>query len=627
MFQLQVDWERWERVCDVRNNRTRTHKIAYQPSAPQLWETPSQQAKEHAPLLTLEHAVCPTLNDPSMHSDILQGLDLDAPAGLSFHQLPTINDTLPDHPTQFDKDWPQYLRPLPANIFPADYQYLKSKGALTIPGAPLRDALLHSFTFFVYPFLPAIDIGQVIARIQRNTGNRISLLLFQAIMHSAIPFVDTAILHNHGYKSKRQASQVFFRRVELLYKLDTETNPLALVQSLILMSLQCAGGHGLKDAWHYIGVAISLAQSIESDHRAVEIPPRLWKRVMWSCYMRDQITALTTQRPMRVSARDFRLPPLTADDFEPYPLLPFHRDTGARPNSPRQWDALIEMCLALTRCCLIIAYLLDRQYISSSCYGCSMDETTTRIVPRDLAPAAFNVKHCHTMLEEWHRSLRHDLKWHQQDAPLEMEPAWDTAIRIHRAVLQALYLVGKSALHSPQLTRLGCHPVLKGFSQTQVHEAATRILDIFSNLDSCGLVAFMPEVGAAVLQPAVIDCLYNLKSQDSAVRELAIANFQFCTRILRQMSGTYAATDRMLSLAGAGIQKLQAMAHNVDGARTDIPGPAINEDQNEGLSPYVLIHSENSLLRNVRTTSEERSFLGGLLAPSHGRNQDSSLNP
>lgn len=113
------------------------------------------------------------------------------------------------------------------------------------------------------------------------------------------------------------------------------------------MSLQCAGRHGLKDAWHYIDVAISIAQSIESDNRAVEITSSLWKRVMCSCYRRDQITGLTMQKPTRTNATDFRLPPLTADDFEPVPIrdqmISFHRDTGARRNSTEQWNAPIEM--------------------------------------------------------------------------------------------------------------------------------------------------------------------------------------------------------------------------------------------------------------------------------------------
>lgn len=65
----------------LETNRKRTHKMTYQRSVPKLWETQSQQVKKNAPFLNLDDAVCPTLNDASVHSDILQDLDLDAPAG------------------------------------------------------------------------------------------------------------------------------------------------------------------------------------------------------------------------------------------------------------------------------------------------------------------------------------------------------------------------------------------------------------------------------------------------------------------------------------------------------------------------------------------------------------------
>ncbi|KAE8420592.1 hypothetical protein BDV36DRAFT_249196 [Aspergillus pseudocaelatus] len=63
---------------------------------------------------------------------------------------------------------PQYISPLPLGLSSADRDYLRMKGALNIPKAELRDALLECFALFVHPLLPVIDLGDVYSRIESN---------------------------------------------------------------------------------------------------------------------------------------------------------------------------------------------------------------------------------------------------------------------------------------------------------------------------------------------------------------------------------------------------------------------------------------------------------------------------
>jgi HSP20 family molecular chaperone IbpA len=43
---------------------------------------------------------------------------------------------------------------------------------------------------------------------------------------------------------------------------------------------------------------------------------KLWKRIWWSCFMRDRLVALGMRRPTRIKAEDYDVPMLREEDFE-----------------------------------------------------------------------------------------------------------------------------------------------------------------------------------------------------------------------------------------------------------------------------------------------------------------------
>lgn len=111
---------------------------------------------------------------------------------------------------------PSYLKPLPARIGPHEVVYLTNKGALAIPALPLRNALLKCFVEFVYPYMPLLDVHDLIDSVDRTDGaNQISLLLFQAIMFSGIAMVDVKLLRAAGYATRREARRDFFQKTRV----------------------------------------------------------------------------------------------------------------------------------------------------------------------------------------------------------------------------------------------------------------------------------------------------------------------------------------------------------------------------------------------------------------------------
>jgi hypothetical protein len=77
-------------------------------------------------------------------------------------------------------------------------------------------------------------------------------------------------------------------------------------------------------SWHWIGVAISLCQTIglhrdpEADQphkRGYSSSQRsLWRRIWWSCYFRDTWLSLGMGRPMRINIDDCDTPMPSVDD-------------------------------------------------------------------------------------------------------------------------------------------------------------------------------------------------------------------------------------------------------------------------------------------------------------------------
>lgn len=131
--------------------------------------------------------------------------------------LPRLQKMSSDHrpvsPPVPSRQLPPYLKPLPARIGNDEVIYLSKKGALTVPPVPLRDALLQSFIEYIHPFMPIIDIHDLVESIDRTDGaNQTSLLVFQAIMFSGVASVDIKRLQAAGYTNRREARREFFQK-------------------------------------------------------------------------------------------------------------------------------------------------------------------------------------------------------------------------------------------------------------------------------------------------------------------------------------------------------------------------------------------------------------------------------
>ncbi|KAI6716461.1 hypothetical protein JHW43_001062 [Diplocarpon mali] len=494
---------------------------------------------------------------------------------------------------------PGFLKPLPVRMASVDIEHLYAKGALSVPAAMVRNALLQAYCEWVHPYMPTLELHRVLSVINDETGRsgQLSLLLFQAMMFAGAGFVDKNVLAVAGYPNRKAARKAYFQKARALYDLDYENDRIALIQSLLLMTYWYESPEDPKDTWHWMGVAISLAHTVglHRDSRGSALAPakqKLWKRIWFSCFMRDRLIALGMRRPTRIQEADYNVPMVEESDFE-IAALPDHitiigpectllRDVAAQ----RQ---LARMCMAKIQLCTCIADVLQAQYsvqFSIRRQGVTADENTQSNVT--LAPRRLErldeVEACDAKLRAWFAGL---------DATCEYPgtlPAGGSgpSILVQCSLLHMVYYTTVSALHRPQIMpstipgpSLDPAHRVQAAARRKVFEASEKITLISRNLSRWQLVRFLPTAGVTVLLPALIMHLFDIKSPNELARRRALCGFHQCMDVLEQLREAYASADLAVHFMEAAVRlaqigesvKPQAAAEAEAGAGAQVPVP------------------------------------------------------
>lgn len=520
---------------------------------------------------------------------------------------------------------PGFIKPTPSRIPAEDLEYLWRKGALTLPEEPLRSILLKAHFDFVHPYMPLLDKSQFIRIVNTEDGSqgKTGLLLFQAVMFSGTAFVGMEHLRAAGYASRKAARKAFFIKTRLLYDFDHEQDRMLLVQALLLMSYWYETPDDQKDTWHWMGVAISLSHTIGLHRNPAKsnMDPnrqKLWKRIWWSCYMRDRLVALGMRRPTRIKTEDCDVPMLTIEDFE--------IDIGFDESEAFFWTAerrareekdaerqkqLAVLCIEKAKLCVCISHVLTAQYSvlntnQGSLTADGSTRTTMMLLPKKLEPGCEEVKACDVELDAWINDLPPEAVY-----GTPCISGADPVLILHKALLHLIYKfviptslgffffclltlffhsTTVSALHRPQVlpSTPNNPPVTKSelqeISRKKVRQAASEITRLADDLIEFDLVRFLPTTGyvpfpaviphsctfidssffsVTVILPAVIIHLLDIKSSNPVTREMSLEGFALCMQVLQRLRQTYSAADYATGFLEAAIKKAGIPVENL----------------------------------------------------------------
>ncbi|KAF7557438.1 hypothetical protein G7Z17_g748 [Cylindrodendrum hubeiense] len=432
--------------------------------------------------------------------------------------------------------FPVFIRPLPPHITSHDLDYLAGKDALTIPDDVMRNELLRAYAEIVHPFMPALDLHGFLNSVLEPRPNSVSLLLFQAVMFASVAFIDVELVQSRGFSSRKAARKVFFNRVRLLYGLDCESEQLALVQTLLLMTYWYDNPNDKKDTWYWMGIALTLAQVSgfhrDPQHLTISLrEKRLRRRIWWSCVLRDRLLALGVRRPSRIRDGDFDVPALTVEDFDLSPasdnLLKILGRSKMTDEDPEARSVMAALCVELTKLGVCLGHILHSQYtVTGSHLIGSQHFSSVAVVPKRSKRQAQELARCDQELVDWLQSRDPRSRY----APVsDRNPeTTDRIIRLHKSLLHMVYLAALGVLHRPSVFCSGPDPdsnSTRKVSRKKVTDAAIAMTKLAFDLEANDQLRYLSTSGVPAFLSATLIHLLEIRSSGEEVRNISIGRF------------------------------------------------------------------------------------------------------
>ncbi|EWC47298.1 hypothetical protein DRE_03417 [Drechslerella stenobrocha 248] len=246
-------------------------------------------------------------------------LDPQLDSSLPLHNMPTSSTpaswttiTLRSHITD--------LKIIPED----DKLYLLDHKKVNIfPAIEICDKLVNRFFNYIYPHMPILNRPAFIRGYKRMiTGEgTYSLLLLHAVLYASTYHCSTEILKECGFENRLTARAYFFSRAKLVHMMDAEKEHLYTIQGCILMSIWWTRYEEEKETRFWLQAAVLLSQRMGM-HRSIRrgwglgaSEKRMWKRIWWTLYSRDHITASSLGKPSLIRLTDCDVSDLEEDDF------------------------------------------------------------------------------------------------------------------------------------------------------------------------------------------------------------------------------------------------------------------------------------------------------------------------
>ncbi|KAK2594743.1 hypothetical protein QQS21_007541 [Conoideocrella luteorostrata] len=503
---------------------------------------------------------------------------------------------------------PCYVKPIPKSWNKDEIEFLSVKQVFSLPTPSFRNLCLQSYVEWVHFFCPVLDLETFLASIAQpslSPPTKVSLILLYAVLLTGVAFVDDCHILEAGYESRMAVRKEFFTKAKLLYSFGYESDRKALAQALLLMSYWQERHDEPTNHWYWAELGCLTARTIGmfTDPSASALPEptrRSWKRIGWSCILRDRVLNLGVRMPPKVSQQEFRVPILTEDDFEPreFPaevveMLPhceLLRDVGLQRR-------LARMCIEKTKLCMVIGDIFDNLYKQSSPKLGGTLEITLILVPQFEGLDAASVGRIRRDLHDWVRCLPADLQ-HPQPAEFIIQRKEQVAF-VHCSMLHLFYQTIMCTYYRPQSLAAGGGATSRDITAQRVSHATMMITRQFEDLESYGLLRFLPSSAVTFLLTAAVNHLVEYKTIDEEdSRQRHLRRFRDCLCYIKtlQLVHVYAKYGGLFLTSSA---RQEGIAIAPDALTTFAPTANVpaNPTDKEGLGPWAVAHTPDVLLK------------------------------
>ncbi|RCK55270.1 Cutinase transcription factor 1 alpha [Candida viswanathii] len=467
-------------------------------------------------------------NRPSMHKKEL--LDSKAKTALTFLGLSSIG-VVPQRAGENHVE-------LTTDVFDTsdikldsvELEILKMRGAFLLPSKELSLELINAYFEHVHPLMPVINRSLFMKKFNDPSDNPSLMVLHAVLLLGCRASKNPLLLDSNG--TNDLASITFFRRAKALYETNYESDPVSIIQTLILIGSYWDGPEDVtKNSFYWTRVAVGLAQGfgfqrdVSKSHQLMVSEKKIWRRIWWCLFEKDRNVAIAFGRPVVIDLNDCDVPMLTVDDFdETDPELGI---TDPYPVNETQALYFIH----LVKLAEITGIIIKHQYSVKS-------ETMKR-------RNAFSIiEHCDMLMGIWFTNLPSKLVFSLAD---------NLTHNFFACLLNAQYYNRLYLIHRSNLIRMArsssTNPNNYKYPSWGISFQSARMISIISKiLMDKDLIQFVPVMYVYIAFSALVMLIYHVDSANSVIAATASDSLFVSRAVLRELQKAWPIAGVLLKL-------------------------------------------------------------------------------
>lgn len=397
-----------------------------------------------------------------------------------------------------------------------ELEILKLRGAFLLPPKDLSLDIIESYFEHVHPLMPVINRTEFMKKF-KDPNDQPSLMLLQAVLLCGSRISrNPLLLDSKG--SSNIASLTFFRRAKALYEANYESDPVSLIQTLILIGSFWEGPEDVtKNSFYWTRVALGLAQGfgfqrdVSTSPKLSDVDKKIWRRIWWCLFEKDRNVAIAFGRPSVIDLNDCDVPMLTIDDF--------NEDDGANvsPYPVNQIQALY--FIHLVKLAEITGIIVKHQYTVKA-------ELMKR---KNKSPI---IQHCDMLMGIWFTNLPSQLVFSLSDKSTQ---------NFYSCLLNAQYYNRLYLIHRLNLLRMAksnsTNPNNYKYPSWGISFQAARMISIVSkNLLDRDQIKYCPVMFVYILFSALMMLIYHVDSPNNVIASTAADSLFVSRAVLREMA-------------------------------------------------------------------------------------------
>ncbi|KAB8201052.1 fungal-specific transcription factor domain-containing protein [Aspergillus parasiticus] len=376
---------------------------------------------------------------------------------------------------------------------------LRDIGALKTFEKNVSDDLIRIFFEMCYPQCPIFDRADF--QLKYEAG-RVSPLVLQAVFFVALNHCSEELYKRAGFANRYLATFTCYQRAKTLYDTNYESDAIATLQAVYLLSFWWGSPMEQKDMWHWTGIACNRAQSLGLHQRKTyvglsERSRKLWRRIWWTIYIHDISVTVMLGRTPHINDAYCSVEMLDEDDFETLDDDLINSDLFREPTRESRLYViqLAELYSRTSNCWLNIA-------------GAKLNESMILKSLDDLA--------------SWKASLPRELQHREFTVSLE-DGLWATLANLSYFTVQIL--IRRNGFNDPDRMKVG----------SVVFEAAVQIVRILEDLVSSQLLPFALMRSAPAVFAALSVQIANMRGCPSHVVDVSKHRARLCMMIVNKL--------------------------------------------------------------------------------------------